>query len=107
MDVSRVPVNRWTCRCIGSDELPDMSANLLGRWCPQSSPRSTEVAHEDFSSRNLREPEANPHARPKADESSLSQSGEGDVMDWFLHNVIADLYGPHFLAFYAIVIGVV
>jgi uncharacterized protein (TIGR04222 family) len=28
-------------------------------------------------------------------------------MNWLLHNVVADLYGPYFLAFYAMVIGVV
>jgi uncharacterized protein (TIGR04222 family) len=28
-------------------------------------------------------------------------------MSWLLHNAIADMYGPYFLAFYAIVIGVV
>ncbi len=28
-------------------------------------------------------------------------------MSWLLHNVIADMYGPYFLAFYAVVIGVV
>src|SRR5215813_7473739 len=28
-------------------------------------------------------------------------------MSWFLHNAVADLYGPYFLAFYTIVIGVV
>jgi Protein of unknown function (DUF692) len=26
-------------------------------------------------------------------------------MNWFLHNVVADLYGPYFLLFYAIAIG--
>ena len=26
-------------------------------------------------------------------------------MNWLLHNVVADLYGPYFLLFYAIAIG--
>ena len=28
-------------------------------------------------------------------------------MNWLLHNVVADMYGPYFLVFYATVIGVV
>src|SRR5262249_9056786 len=34
--------------------------------------------------------------------------GEGGAMSWLLHNVVADLYGPYFLAFYAMaIVGVI